>query len=103
VKRSIVDEMYEMRPFDREQVARLAEDMRKEVRLYRLRELREQAKLTQQAMAQELHVSQNSVSKLERGNIDHTQMRTLKKYVETLGGSLKVEATCGEPSTRISC
>ena len=102
MKRSIVDEMHEMRPFDREQVARLAEDMRKEVRLYRLRELREQAKLTQQAMAQELHVSQNSVSKLERGNIDHTQMRTLKKYVETLGGSLKVEATFGDTSYRIS-
>lgn len=102
MKRSIVDEMYEMRPFDREQVARLAEDMLKEVRLYRLRELREQAKLTQQAMAQELHVSQNSVSKLERGNIDHTQMRTLKKYVETLGGSLKVEATFGDTSYRIS-
>ena len=102
MKRSIVDEMYEMRPFDREQVARLAEDMRKEVRLYRLRELREQAKLTQQAMAQELHVSQNSVSKLERGNIDHTQKRTLKKYVETLGGSLKVEATFGDTSYRIS-
>ena len=102
MKRSIVDEMYEMRPFDREQVARLAEDMRKEVRLYRLRELREQAKLTQQAMAQELHVSQNSVAKLERGNIDHTQMRTLKKYVETLGGSLKVEATFGDTSYRIS-
>lgn len=102
MKRSIVDEMYEMRPFDREQVARLAEDMRKEVRLYRLRELREQAKLTQQAMAQELHVSQNSVSKLERGNIDHSQMRTLKKYVETLGGSLKVEATFGDTSYRIS-
>ena len=102
MKRSIVDKMYEMRPFDREQVARLAEDMRKEVRLYRLRELREQAKLTQQAMAQELHVSQNSVSKLERGNIDHTQMRTLKKYVETLVGSLKVEATFGDTSYRIS-
>ena len=102
MKRSIVDEMYEMRPFDREQVARLAEDMRKEVRLYRLRELREQAKLTQQAMAQELHVSQNSVSKLERGNIDQTQMRTLKKYVETLGGALKVEATFGDTSYRIS-
>ena len=102
MKRSIVDEMYEMRPFVREQVARLAEDMRKEVRLYRLRELREQAKLTQQAMAQELHVSQNSVSKLERGNIDHAQMRTLKKYVETLGGSLKVEATFGDTSYRIS-
>ena len=102
MKRSIVDEMYEMRPFDREQVARLADDMRKEVRLYRLRELREQAKLTQQAMAQEFHVSQNSVSKLERGNIDHTQMRTLKKYVETLGGSLKVEATFGDTSYRIS-
>lgn len=102
MKRSIVDKMYEMRPFDREQVARLAEDMRKEVRLYRLRELREQAKLTQQAMAQELHVSQNSVSKLERGNIDHAQMRTLKKYVETLGGSLKVEATFGDTSYRIS-
>ena len=102
MKRSIVVEMYEMRPFDREQVARLAEDMRKEVRLYRLRELREQAKLTQQAMAQELHVSQNSVSKLERGNIDHSQMRTLKKYVETLGGSLKVEATFGDTSYRIS-
>ncbi|MDO4884308.1 MAG: helix-turn-helix transcriptional regulator [Rothia sp. (in: high G+C Gram-positive bacteria)] len=102
MKRSIVDEMYEMRPFDREQAARLAEDMRKEVRLYRLRELREQAELTQQAMARELRVSQNSVSKLERGDLDRTQMSTLKKYVEALGGSLKVEATFGDTSYRIS-
>lgn len=37
-------------------------------------------------------VSQKRVSTLELGDIDHTEIRTLRKYLQAVGGSLQVNA-----------
>lgn len=99
---SVMDELYALRPYNREAVDALAEEMIAEVRAYRLRELREQAQMTQQNIAAELNVSQNSVSKLERGDLDKTQISTLKRYIEALGGNLSIEANFGDTSYRLA-
>ena len=62
-----------------------------EVRAYRLRELREALNLTQVELAGLLDVSQNRVSRLEHGDLERTQVDTLRRYVEAIGGRLHVE------------
>ena len=66
--------------------------MRDQLRAYRLRELREESDLTQVALAELLQVSQNRVSRIERGELDRTQLDTLRRYIEALGGTLHLEA-----------
>ncbi len=78
------------------------ERMRAEVRAWRLRELREQFELTQVELADLLHVSQNRVSRIERGDIDKAQIDTLHRYVEALGGTLHLEVHVGEDTFKIA-
>ena len=39
---------------------------------------------------------QSRVSRIERGAIDHTQLETLRAYLEALGGELEVSARFGD-------
>lgn len=70
--------------------------MRAELCGYRLRELRERRQLTQVQLAQQLDVSQNRVSAIEKGDIDRTQVDTLRRYVQALGGTLDITVTLGD-------
>lgn len=63
-----------------------------EIRAYQLRALRKASGVTQVELAQRLRVSQNRVSRLERGEISRVQVDTLAHYIEALGGTLHVEA-----------
>lgn len=76
--------------------------IRAQVRAYRLRELREQLDVTQTSMAEQLNVSQNRVSTIERGNLGKTQIDTLRRYVEALGGTLNLEVQLGDEAFRIA-
>lgn len=67
-----------------------------EVRAHRLAELRASLGMTQVAVAERLRVSQSRVSRIERGAIDHTQLETLRAYLEALGGELEVSARFGD-------
>lgn len=89
-------EMLAKRPVDREAVDRHKQRLLDEVRAYRLRELREAAELTQVQLSQQLNVSQSRVSNIERGEIGHTEVDTLRKYVEALGGKLSVTMEIGD-------
>jgi transcriptional regulator with XRE-family HTH domain len=79
------------RPVNRAAVQAHKKRMRAEMRANRLREIREALSLTQVEMAKRLRVSQNRVSQLEQGDLDRTQVDTLRRYAEALGGDLKVE------------
>lgn len=87
-----LDDMLSERPVDRTRVDAHKQRMLDEVRAYHLREIREAASLTQTDVAERLKVSQNRVSRIEHGDLEHTQVDTLRRYVEALGGSLLVEA-----------
>lgn len=65
-------------------------------------ELREQFDLTQVELAAELDVSQNRVSRIERGDIDKTQVDTLRRYVEALGGQLRLEVQVGDETFQLA-
>jgi transcriptional regulator with XRE-family HTH domain len=90
------------RQVDRSAVDAHKARMRTELRAYKLRELREALDLTQADLARIMNVSQNSVSKLERGDIDRTLVDTLRRYVEAIGGSLRIEVEVGDERIQIA-
>lgn len=90
------------RPVDRSTVDRHKKRMLDEVRAYRLRELREASNLTQVELASRLDVSQNRVSRIEHGDIERVQVDTLRKYVEAVGGRLRVEVELGDERIQIA-
>lgn len=96
------EEMLAKRPVDRAVVDAHKKRMLEEVRAYRLRELREASDLTQVQLAGRLQVTQNRVSRIEHGDIERTQVDTLRKYVEAIGGRLRVEVELGDERIQIA-
>jgi predicted transcriptional regulator len=84
------------RPVDRTAVDAHKKRMRDEMRAYRLREIRESLSITQVELAERLNISQNRVSRIEHGDIDRSQLDTLRRYVEAVGGTLRVEVVIGD-------
>ena len=96
------DQLKQRRPTRREKVDAHKDRMIAETRAWRLRELREQFYLTQVELAAELDVSQNRISRIERGDIGKTQVDTLRRYVEALGGKLRLEVQVGDDTFQIA-
>ena len=94
--KKILKTMTVERPVDREKVDSHKKRMREEVRAYRLREIRESLSITQVELAERLHVSQNRVSRIEHGDIERSQVDTLRRYVEAVGGTLRIEVVFGD-------
>lgn len=96
-----LEEMLNERPVDRAAVEAHKRRMLEEVRSYRLRELREALSLTQVELAERLKVSQNRISQLELGGIERAQVDTLRRYVEAVGGRLRIEVELGDDRIQI--
>ena len=62
---------------------------------YALAEVRKGQGVTQRELAQRIGVSQNRISKIEKGEFHKTQLVTVRKYIEALGGRLDIIATFG--------
>jgi transcriptional regulator with XRE-family HTH domain len=77
---------------DESRVAAHQEQMRTEVRAYRLREMRERRGLTQQEVAALMDVSQPRVAAIEKGELPATEVSTIERYVSALGGKLEIVA-----------
>ncbi|MBM7767107.1 XRE family transcriptional regulator [Glutamicibacter nicotianae] len=97
-----LDELLEQRPVNEELASIFEDQLRSEIRAYRLWELREKSELTQSAMAKVLNVRQKRVSSIEHGAVERAQVDTLRRYVEALGGTLLVEAKFGDETYRIA-
>ncbi|MCX5526267.1 helix-turn-helix domain-containing protein [Streptomyces bobili] len=67
-----------------------------EVRAYQLAEVRRDQALTQRDVAMAMGVSAPRVSAIEHGEVDRTEVATLRSYVEALGGRLRVVADFGD-------
>lgn len=97
-----LEQLKQRRPGRRDVVEAHKERMIAESRAWRLRELREQFDLTQVELAAELDVSQNRVSAIERGDLNKTQVDTLRRYVAALGGQLKLEVRVGDETFQLA-
>lgn len=86
---------------DEKNVQRHRTRLESATRAYRLAEIRRERDMTQDGVATALGISQSRVSRLERGDVDHTELSTLKAYVEALGGELRVIAAFGDEHLRV--
>ncbi|MDH6277934.1 transcriptional regulator with XRE-family HTH domain [Aurantimicrobium minutum] len=90
------DQLFAEYPSDPALVEEHKKRMMAEVRAYRLKELRKELHITQVELAQQLQVSQNRISRIEHGDIEKSQVDTLRKYVEAVGGTLTLEVQVGD-------
>ena len=95
-------ELLRARPVDRAVVDAHKRRLMEEARAFKLREMREAAELTQNDVAALLQVSQNRVSRIEHGDIERIQVDTLRKYVEAIGGRLRIEVEFGDERLEIA-
>jgi DNA-binding XRE family transcriptional regulator len=77
-------------------VAALKEEVRAEQRAYRLAEVRRQQGMTQLELADSLNISQAAVSSIERGELSRSELSTIRRYVEALGGKIEIVADFGD-------
>ncbi|MCL2483566.1 MAG: XRE family transcriptional regulator [Propionibacteriaceae bacterium] len=91
-----LEEQLAHRPIDPDQLESMVQDLQRQVRAWKLREVRQEQSITQVALVEDLGVGQNRVSAIERGDIDRTQVATLRSYVEALGGELDIQARFGD-------
>jgi predicted transcriptional regulator len=70
------------------------------VREMALDELREALKLTQESLAESLHVNQAAISKVERRA--DMLISTLRKIIEAMGGELEIRAILPNGVVRIN-
>lgn len=81
---------------DEDRVAELGKQMRAEVRAHRLAEVRERYDLSQTTLAERIGVTQSRVSRIERGDLEHAELATIRDYIEALGGEMEVLAKFGD-------
>ncbi|HEY5856663.1 MAG TPA: helix-turn-helix transcriptional regulator [Aldersonia sp.] len=97
-----LEQMLAERPVDRAAVEAHKARMIDEVRAYRLQELRKSVSMTQEQLAERLGVGQNRVSNIEHGDLERVRIDTLRRYVEAVGGSLRVEVELGDERFQIA-
>lgn len=86
-----------MTPEARARAKEKTESMMKDMALHELRSARD---LTQGELAEQLHLEQPAISKLERRT--DMYVSTLRKYVEAMGGELEIIAHFPEGDVRIN-
>jgi DNA-binding XRE family transcriptional regulator len=81
---------------DETEIAAFKEAALAEVRAHRLADVRQEHGLTQTDLADRLHITQTAVSKIERGELARSELSTIRRYVEALGGKLEIIADFGD-------
>jgi DNA-binding XRE family transcriptional regulator len=85
-------------PAERAQIKSGAEALIAQARAYRLAEVRRRQHATQTDIAKAMGVTQARVSRIEKGELNRSEVETLAAYVKALGGKLKIVADFGDES-----
>ena len=88
--------------FDDEKVQANMERLRSEIRMHRPTEIREALGITQQLLAEQIGISQSRVSQIERGELEHTEVATIRSYFRELGGEVEVVVRLGDERLQIA-
>jgi len=67
-----------------------------EARAFRLSEVRRRQHTTQVEVAKAMGVTQARVSRIEKGQLERSEVDTLAAHVQALGGKLKIVADFGD-------
>ena len=81
---------------ERTQINTGAQRLIAESRAYRLSEVRRRQHTTQVDVAKAMGVTQARVSRIEKGELERSEVDTLSAYVQALGGKLKIVADFGD-------
>lgn len=81
---------------DEPEVGARREQLLAQVRAYKLAEVRAASGLSQQELARQLQVSQSRISRIEHGDLDRTELATLRKFARAIGGELEVTLKLGD-------
>lgn len=96
-----LEEFLAENPVDETKVAAYKQQMRNQLAAQRLKDLRAEANLTQQELADRIGVGQRQVSKIEQGELDDMHVGTIRKYLASLGYELSMEATSSAQRSRV--
>lgn len=83
-------------PVDERLYAKARAEIESEITGYQLAQLRKELGITQVQLAKIMGVSQARVSDIERGDLAHTELSTVRTYIEALGGRVRVVADLGD-------
>nr|WP_171397087.1 XRE family transcriptional regulator [Streptomyces asoensis] len=83
---------------EKDQIQKGAQAMVLASRVHRLAELRKRQHTTQVQVAEAMGVTQARVSRIEKGQLERSEVDTLAAYVKALGGKLKIVADFGDES-----
>jgi predicted XRE-type DNA-binding protein len=81
----------ESQNFDEKKITGGVKKLYRKLLQYKLRELRVSKNITQQELAEALGITQNRVSKFERLDLDKAEIRTIRRYLKALGGTLVLQ------------
>jgi predicted XRE-type DNA-binding protein len=87
---------FDFSPEEQDAIRSGADKMIAEVRAQRLADLRKRQHATQVEVAVAMGVSQARVSRIEKGELERSEVDTLAAYVKALGGKLKIIADFGD-------
>lgn len=96
---STLQEYAKQRGITEEQMKAARVRVEEYVRSYELKEARLAVDMTQTQLAERMGVSQKRVSVLESGDVNHVEIDTLRRYLESLGGQLHVSAVMPDGKT----
>jgi predicted XRE-type DNA-binding protein len=85
-----------------EAIAKAREELRGWVRAYKLAEARKRRRLSQREVAKAMGVTQGRVSQIEHGDVGVAEVDTLARYIEALGGRLRIVADFGDDLMQIA-
>lgn len=83
-------------PEERAEIDAGAQRLIAESRAFRLSEVRRRQHTTQVDVAKAMGVTQARVSRIEKGQLERSEVDTLAAYVQALGGKLKIIADFGD-------
>lgn len=101
-RRSTWEQVRSKRPTSPQRVAAARDALEREITAHRLTELRKQARLNQNTVAKAMGVTQSRVSAIEHGDLDRTELSTVRAYVAALGGTVKIVADFGDHTTTLA-
>ena len=89
-------EEFDFSPDEKREIRQGADHVIAEVRARRLAEVRKRQNATQVEVAAAMGVSQARISRIEKGQLEKSEVETLAAYVKALGGKLKIIADFGD-------
>ena len=88
--------LQKIRPVNKRKARKNAKEIIRISREYQLAELRKTLEIRQIDLVDHLGIDQSNISRLETGDLMHTELGTIASYVEALGCKLQVNVIKGD-------